>query len=57
MTLSYRGIQYNQQPVSLKAEITQTRGHYRGGDYQINHISSSRIKSNKLNRTYRGIDY
>lgn len=57
MALSYRGIQYNQQPVSLKAEVTQTRGHYRGGDYQINHISSSRIKSNKLNRTYRGIDY
>ena len=57
MQLSYRGIQYNQQSVSLKAEVTKTKGHYRGGDYQICRISGTRAKSNNLPRTYRGVNY
>ena len=57
MQLSYRGIQYNQQSVSLKAEVTKTKGHYRGGDYQICRISGTRAKSNNIPRTYRGVNY
>lgn len=57
MKLSYRGIQYNQTPVSLEAEVIQTTGRYRGGEYKINCVSRSSAKKTHSAKTYRGISY
>lgn len=57
MKLSYRGIQYNQDRVSLEADVTQTTGRYRGEEYKISSSIPRSAKRNNSSRTYRGVNY
>ena len=57
MKLSYRGIQYNQKSLNLKADVTRTSGRYRGEETKINRVSNANVKHTSADRTYRGVHY
>ena len=57
MKLSYRGIQYNQESLYLKADVTRTSGRYRGEESKINRVSNAKVKHTNAERTYRGVHY
>jgi len=57
MKLSYRGIQYNQKSLNLKADVTRTSGRYRGEEVKINRVSSTSFRHSRAERTYRGAHY
>ena len=57
MKLSYRGIQYNQKSLNLKADVKRTSGRYRGGEFKINSVSTPSFKHTSAEKTYRGVHY
>ena len=57
MKLSFRGISYNHDPMTLKPTNTEFEGTYRGIHWKNHHCTSSRHGHGHKPMTYRGIHY
>ncbi len=57
MQLSYRGINYNQNPVSIKSNLIKTVGKYRGRRIQLHIFNNIGLQSHPIALTYRGFVY
>ena len=57
MKLSFRGISYNHDPVTLETTNTEIEGTYRGIHWKNHPYAKSRHGHGFKNMTYRGIHY
>ncbi|MDJ0510499.1 MAG: DUF4278 domain-containing protein [Crocosphaera sp.] len=57
MKLSFRGISYNHDPISLKTNNKEVEGTYRGVHWKNHPYAKSRHDHGPKNMTYRGIHY
>ncbi len=57
MKLSFRGISYNHDPISLKRTDKEFEGTYRGVHWKNNPYVQSRHGHGVKNMTYRGVHY
>ncbi len=57
MKLSFRGISYNYDPVTLKPTNTEIEGTYRGIHWKNHPYANSRHSHELKNMTYRGVHY
>ncbi|ACK70474.1 conserved hypothetical protein [Gloeothece citriformis PCC 7424] len=57
MKLTYRGISYNYNPVTVETSEGTTGGKYRGLDWRFRNLKKSPILQPRVNLTYRGVTY
>ncbi|MGK7941223.1 MAG: DUF4278 domain-containing protein [Crocosphaera sp.] len=57
MKLSFRGISYNHDPITLKTTDKEVEGTYRGVHWTDHPYGNSRHDHGLKNMTYRGIHY
>ncbi|MGK7956234.1 MAG: DUF4278 domain-containing protein [Crocosphaera sp.] len=57
MKLSFRGISYNHDPISVKTTNTELEGTYRGVHWKSHPYAKSRHGHGLKAMTYRGIHY
>ncbi len=57
MKLSYRGINYNQNPVLLNSNQVKAVGKYRGKNIELHKFSNIELQQHRNSMTYRGVAY
>ena len=57
MKLSYRGIQYNQEPTAVNVHSGRVVGKYRGADWQAHNLDRVPVRQSHPHLTYRGVSY
>ena len=57
MKLSYRGIQYNQEPTVVNVHSGRVAGKYRGANWQAHNLDKVPVKQPNPHLTYRGVSY
>lgn len=57
MKLSYRGIQYNQEPTAVNVHYGNVAGKYRGANWQAHNLNKISVKQSHPHLTYRGVNY
>ncbi len=57
MKLSYRGIQYSQEPTVVNVHYGSVAGKYRGAAWQVHNLAQIPLKNSHPNLTYRGVSY
>ncbi len=57
MKLSYRGIEYNQEPTVVNVHYGSVTGKYRGATWQAHNLDKIPVKQSHPHLTYRGVSY
>jgi Domain of unknown function (DUF4278) len=57
MKLTYRGINYEYEPVVIETESTEVAGKFRGRDWRFRNLKKSPVIMPTNGLTYRGVSY
>jgi len=57
MKLTYRGVTYDYNPVTVKTETAEVAGKYRGLDWRFRNLENPPTLQPSANLTYRGVKY
>ncbi len=57
MQLSYRGINYNQEPIVIDSHQVKATGKYRGKNIELHKFNNIRLQNRHNPMTYRGVSY